>query len=140
MTPIVRFYELGTVPESRFLYAVIAARHRGKWVLVRHKERQTWEIPGGHKEAREGIDATAARELVEETGARAFEIAPVCIYSVDSGEGESFGQLFCAQITELGELPESEIAEVRLMDELPENLTYPGIQPVLFQKAKSACP
>jgi len=139
MTPTIRFYELGAVPESRFLYAVIAARYRGKWVLVRHKERQTWEIPGGHKEEGEGIDTTAARELMEETGAKAFKIAPVCIYSVDAGEGESFGQLFRAQIAELGPLPDSEIAEVRLLDELPENLTYPAIQPALFRKAKSAC-
>jgi len=50
MNPVIRFYELGVVPESRFLYAVIAAQYRGKWVFVRHKDRQTWEIPGGHKE------------------------------------------------------------------------------------------
>ncbi|MGI6151342.1 MAG: NUDIX hydrolase [Christensenellales bacterium] len=138
MAPIIRYYDLNTVPEHRFLYAIIVARYRGKWVFVRHKDRHTFEIPGGHKEAHEGIDATAARELTEETGAKVFELVPICIYSVDQGEGEFFGQLFYAHILELGDLPESEITEVRLLDDLPEYLTYPDIQPALFQKARNA--
>jgi hypothetical protein len=36
----------------------------------------------------------------------------------------------------MGQIPDkSEIAEVQLMDHLPENLTYPDIQPILFARA-----
>ena len=42
--------------------------------------------------------------------------------------------MFYARITELGQLPESEIGEVRLMKEMPESVTYPDIQPQLQQK------
>ena len=40
--------------------------------------------------------------------------------------------MFYAEIKELGDLPESEIGEVKLFDALPEKLTYPEIQPYLY--------
>jgi len=33
-------------------------------------------------------------------------------------------------------MPESEMAEVRTFDELPEKLTYPAITPTLFERKK----
>lgn len=63
-------------------FAVIIARHNGKWVFCKHKERNTWEAPGGHREDGEDILETAKRELYEETGAITFDITPICIYSV----------------------------------------------------------
>jgi 8-oxo-dGTP diphosphatase len=46
-----------------------------------------------------------------------------------------YGRLYLAIISKLGSLNDvSEIAEVRMMDSLPENLTYPDIQPILFDK------
>ena len=44
--------------------------------------------------------------------------------------------MFRAEVRALGPLPESEMAEVRLFDALPEELTYPGITPVLFARAE----
>lgn len=40
----VRFYE--TVEDSLLKFAVIIARSAGKWVICRHKERDTYEVPG----------------------------------------------------------------------------------------------
>lgn len=40
----------------------------GKWVFCRHKDRDTYEIPGVHRESGETIFETAKRELMEETG------------------------------------------------------------------------
>ena len=108
------------------------ATYKDKYVFVRHKERDTLEIPGGHHEDGETILETAKRELYEETGAVEFDIAPICIYSVDD-----FGMLFYANIKNFGEMPESEIAEVKLLDGLPDNWTYPNIQPLLVKKAQS---
>lgn len=132
----VNFYELNSIEDSKLRFAVIMARHNGKWIFARHKERVTWEIPGGHKEQNEEIESTASRELIEETGAENFTISPVCIYSVDRGESESFGQLFYSEINYLGALPNSEIGEIGLFDDMPENLTYPLIQPYLFRKVE----
>ena len=44
-------------------------------------------------------------------------------------------RLFFANIHNLGALPgDSEIGEVQLFDTLPENLTYPDIQPHLYHR------
>lgn len=124
------FYEINHTDNLK--YAVIMATYKDKYVFVRHKERDTLEIPGGHHEDGETILETAKRELYEETGAVEFDIAPICIYSFDD-----FGMLFYANIKNFGELPESEIAEVKLLDGLPDNWTYPNIQPFLVKKAQS---
>ena len=109
-------------------------------MFCRHKERDTYEVPGGHREAGENILETAKRELREETGAVKYEIKQICVYSGigktrvnDTGE-ESFGMLCFAEITEFAKELHSEMEKVILMDELPENLTYPLIQPKLIEK------
>lgn len=130
----VNFYEIDTIHDSKLRFAVIMARYKNKWIFVKHKERLTWEIPGGHREENEEINFTASRELTEETGARHFNIIPVCIYSVAKDETESFGQLFYSDVENLDELPNSEIGEIKLFDAIPEILTYPLIQPYLFKK------
>lgn len=63
----VKFYD--TVDDSLLKFAVIISQSNGKWVFCKHKERDTYEVPGGHREAGENILETAKRELQEETGA-----------------------------------------------------------------------
>lgn len=134
---LVSFYKLNHVVNEELKFAVIVSRCNNKWVFVRHVERDTWEIPGGHREAGENILDTARRELYEETGAIEFDIKPVCVYSVSKDNCEkTFGELFFAEIYEIGELPDLEITEIRLFSEIPENLTYPKIQPLLLEKVK----
>jgi RimJ/RimL family protein N-acetyltransferase len=112
-------------------YVVIVAKYQNKLIMVRHRDRTTYEIPGGHIEALELPDEAAKRELFEETGAVAYEIEAIGDYSV----GESYGRLYTANITKLGKLPESEIAEVT---NLNDNMTwtYDKIQPYLIQFAE----
>ncbi len=76
----VKFYD--TVDDSLLKFAVIISQSNGKWVFCKHKERDTYEVPGGHREAGENILETAKRELQEETGAVKYEIKPICVYSV----------------------------------------------------------
>lgn len=132
----VKFYD--TVDDSLLKFAVIISQNNGKWVFCKHKERSTWEVPGGHREPGEDILDTAKRELYEETGAIDFEIDSVCVYSViapDNFNGvETFGKLFFANIHTFEKNLHSEIERIAVMDELPQNWTYPLIQPKLIEK------
>lgn len=139
----VRFYE--SVQDEKLKFAVIAVWCPDGWLFVRHKERDTWELPGGHREPEESIDACARRELYEETGIADVQLKQICAYSVigrtrvnESGE-ESFGMLYLAEAAAAKELPESEIAEVKRMESLPEAWTYPEIQPRLLKAVLQSC-
>jgi len=58
----------------------------------------------------------------------------VCIYRVQ-GEREGYGMLYYAEITALGPLPPTEIEEIIHAPAMPEETTYPLIQPLLFRQA-----
>jgi 8-oxo-dGTP diphosphatase len=137
---IVDFYGFDQIEDKNLKFAVIMAKQNGKWIFVKHKDRSTWEIPGGHREENENTLNAARRELFEETGAVKYDLKPVCVYCVkrekneDLSYTESFGGLYYADIYELGELPQSEICEICLFNDLPENLTYATIQPYLYKK------
>ena len=134
----VKFYD--SVDDSLLKFAVIIAKSNGKWVFCKHIERDTYECPGGHREAGETIDDTAKRELYEETGAIGYTIQPVCVYSVTAPDNfngeETFGKLYYAEIKSFeGEL-HSEIERVELFEDLPTNWTYPQIQPFLLKEVE----
>lgn len=133
----IKFYD--QADDTLLKFAVIISKHKDKWVLCKHKERNTLEVPGGHREQGEDILATAKRELFEETGAVDFDIKPVCVYSVtapDNFDGvETFGMLFYADIKAFEKELHSEIEKIVLMENLPEdNWTYPLIQPRLIEE------
>ena len=137
----VKFYE--KADDSLLKFAVIISKHNGKWVFCKHKERDTYEVPGGRRELGETIIDTAKRELTEETGAVEFDIKSICVYSVkgntrinENDEDESFGMLFAANIFSFEEL-HSEIEKILITDTLVENWTYPLIQPKLIAEAKN---
>jgi 8-oxo-dGTP diphosphatase len=130
----VDFYELGTTEDSELSFAVIMARYNNKWIFCKHKQRDTWEIPGGHRENFENIDTCAKRELIEETGAKNFNLKSLCIYSVERENKKDFGQIYYAEVENLNELPNSEIERIDFFDKSPDNLTYPLIQRLIFKK------
>ena len=130
------------VDDSLLEFTVIISKSNGKWVFCKHKERDTFEVPGGHRETGEKIEDTAVRELKEETGAVDFNIKPVCVYSVkgktrvnENAAKESFGMLYAAEIFSFEEI-HSEIEKIVLSDDLIRQWTYPLIQPKLISEAK----
>lgn len=135
----VNFYE--QVADELLKFAVIISKTNGKWVFCKHKERNTYEVPGGHREENETILETAKRELKEETGALDFSVSPICVYSVtgknkvnETGE-ETYGMLFFADIKTFETELHSEMEKVLITDTLVENWTYPLIQPKLIEEA-----
>ena len=132
----VKFYD--NVADELLKFAVIISMTNGKWIFCKHKERETYEVPGGRREFGENIIDTAKRELIEETGAIDFDIKPICVYSVtgktrvnETGE-ESFGMLYFANIYSFEKELKSEIERIELFDDLPGEWTYPLIQPLLI--------
>ena len=137
----VNFYE--QVEDELLKFAVIISKTDGKWVFCKHKDRDTYEVPGGHRETGETILETAERELKEETGAIDFIISPICVYSVkgktkvnEKMDDESFGMLFFADILSFAKELHSEIEKIMITDDLVDNWTYPLIQPKLIEEAK----
>ncbi len=119
-----------------FKYAVIIARYKGKWVFCKHRQRDTYECPGGHREPGEAILDTAKRELWEETGALEYALRQIAPYSVSQDGDETFGMLYFAEISRFGPLPEMEMERIELFETPPEAWTYPIIQKQLFEEVR----
>lgn len=135
---VVRFYD--HVEDALLKFAVIIARTGGNWVFCKHRERDTYELPGGHREAGESILEAARRELYEETGALRFSMEPVCVYSVTApgnyGGQESFGMLYSAEIRAFEPELHSEIEKILITDKPVENWSYPPIHPKMIEEAR----
>ena len=129
-----------TLENDPYQFAVIASVSDGKWVFCRHRERDTFEFPGGHREPGEDIFETAKRELIEETSAAEFEMIPVCAYSVTKEENglneTSYGMLFFAEISAFDHELHFEIETVLLTETLPDRWTYPEIQSRLLEEIR----
>ena len=134
----IRFYD--TVDDKLLKFAVIITEHEGRWVFCKHRQRETLEAPGGHREDGETIEETARRELYEETGATRFDLWPICIYSVTAPENfegeETFGRLYYARAWEFEKELHSEIEQIVIAEALPQRWTYPKIQPILMEEVK----
>lgn len=125
---------LDSAADDKIKYAVIISQYKGKWVFCKHRERNTLEIPGGHREAEESVIEAAKRELREETGAIEFDIKPVCVYSIDD-----YGMLYYADLFRIEEELHSEIEKIYLLEDLPNNWTYPQFHPQMIEEYIKRC-
>jgi 8-oxo-dGTP diphosphatase len=128
MSMEIRSFELSDIKYSQIKYVVLLTEYKNELVMIRHKDRTLWELPGGKREEGELILEAASRELYEETGAISFELIPYGIYWLNG----SYGINFYAKIIELGVLPDYEIAEIKLSRSLPAGLNYGAIYYKLY--------
>ena len=119
-----------------YKYVVVCSYYKGQWLLSRHEMRDTWETQGGHVESGETPMQAAKRELYEESGVSHAELYTVCDYYGYNSKRHANGVVFLAMVQELGTLPESEMKEIKLFTDLPKNLTYPDVTPVLIKEAE----
>jgi 8-oxo-dGTP diphosphatase len=122
-----------SIPPTDLTYVVIGARENDKWIFVRHRERQSWELPAGHIEKNEEAREAAMRELYEETGTTASEMSVLTDYRVSIRGKVLFGRLFFAYIKERGQLPASEIGEIIVAGESPAPATYPEAHKIFLR-------
>jgi 8-oxo-dGTP diphosphatase len=102
-------------------YVYVIAFKDDRFLMVRHA-RRAWEMPGGKLESGEDPETGAVREFREETGYH--------VHSLKILEREEGGIVYLGIVGEnLSSTPNmEEIAEVRLFDELPEDLSFPLVE------------
>ena len=82
------------------LITFMAIRHESNFLLVHHRERQAWELPGGHIEGAESARDCAIRELFEETGQTAERLTfrAVLKYRAGSDNRIYYGTLYSGEL------------------------------------------
>lgn len=132
----IEFYDKNIIEDKKLLYSIIVSKYKGKWVFVKDKERQRWEVPAGTREKGEEIIETAKRELYEETGAIKYKLNYILDYSLELNNVITHAGLFFAEIEELEDLPNYEIEEIKFQNEIPLDLINNNIQFTLFNKVR----
>lgn len=137
----VNFYD--EVDLNNLKFVIIVSKYNDKLVFSKHKQRNTYEFPGGHIEIGEKPIDAAKRELYEESGAIEFDIKLLGYYSIIGNDGvikvdkESYGAIYFAEIDKFSSLPkEFEMEKIELFDKVPENLTYPVVVKEIMKKFK----
>ncbi len=121
--------------ENKVWFVIIVSRYNGKWVYVQHKDRDTWELPWGHKEHGERLVVAAKRELYEETGASEFDIKHMGYWSlVDDKNLKTYWAVYFSEVYKFDKMPISEISKKELFESVPENITYPNVHPMIYNK------
>lgn len=101
---------------------VIAFDKDGRFLMVRHKRRGGWEMPGGRLEPGETPEYAVRREFLEETGHILLDIKE-CI--TEPKGGKVFGGIVGKKVSE--PRPD-EISEVGMFDALPASLSFPKVE------------
>ena len=120
---------------------VLVRRLRGRWMVAAIRPRRAgpavWALPKGHIDEGEGAEATALREVAEETGARGRSLGKLGdVRYWFNWDGERVFKVVSFFLVRyeggrLGDLPEAfrhEVAEVRWLplEDEPRLLAYGG--------------
>ena len=129
----VKLFDLDSLDNPELTRVVCVTTYKGKLVYAKHKERNTWELPGGHIEEGETWEDACKREMYEETGAIDIEVKPICYYKIST-----YGILCFCNIKKLESIPDSEIEKIAFFSDEPKDLTYSETHHLFLEKAKQA--
>lgn len=123
------------IKENLVNFVVVFAKYNNnKWLLCKHKERDTWETCGGHVEKGETLLDAAKRELYEESGAIAKGLKFIKYYSIEKNKEKSYGAILFADIEKIESLPNFEMEEIKLFDNFPKDTTYTEVYNSILNK------
>lgn len=74
-------------------HILIVCRHKGEWLLTRHKQRGL-EFPGGKVEEGETLEEAARREVMEETGGILDHLVIIGEYQVSNEKGSFVKRIY----------------------------------------------
>jgi 8-oxo-dGTP diphosphatase len=102
---LARFVTLHAIPEAeavgwKLRFAVMLAHAPGGVVLVFNRFRNVWELPGGLMDSADTPRSCAVRELREEAGCEAGELAWLGIVEVDDGRTH-FGAVYACNVEDV---------------------------------------
>lgn len=120
-------------------YVVVFTRYRGKLLLSRHRQRDTWETQGGHIEPGRRRNRPPAGSCGRSPARGSSPSSPCAATGPGTRRQRRRGGVR-GPGGGAGPLPPLEMAETALFSALPRELTYPGITPVLWRRAREYFP
>lgn len=105
----IKFYK--NLKTKNISIVLILAKFQNKWIFCKHKNRDTYEICGGHIEKNEALESAAKRELYEESGAKCKELKLMGFLANYNLNPTQYSALFYADIQKLDKLPNFEMKE-----------------------------
>ena len=111
--------ELGSNIYKPLLITFMAIRHENNFLLVHHRQRDSWELPGGHIEGAESARDCAVPELFEETGQRVehLDFRAVLKYRAEPDNRIYYGTLYSGELSSPAPFRENEeILEITFWD------------------------
>jgi 8-oxo-dGTP diphosphatase len=125
-----QWYEIHEINQELIKFVVLITEYNNQMIIIKNNKRGAWEFPGGTREPGEALLFTASRELYEETGAVRFDIEPFGIYQLNG----NYGMVYFAEVKELADLPNYEIEEIKIVNSLPEGMSFGNLFYFLHNK------
>ncbi len=123
-SPIATAVFYSNLEYEKAVYTITISKSKNdNYILVKHKERTNFEIPGGKCETTNYLDE-ASRELEEETGTTNYEIKYFMSYGVDVDKAFNYTHIYLAKLEDYSVNKNFEMEVVEEFIEIPKKLNY----------------
>lgn len=114
--------------------AYVVCFYQWKILFVREFEKDFWSLTGGERYEDESIWECAKRQLAEQTGIEDTPLKFQFNFQLTDSltQKSQYGSVFKTSISSLPtSLPESEIEEVKIFEEIPDNIEFEYFQDII---------
>lgn len=116
------FYSNFEHEKAKYTITVSKSKNNN-YILVKHKERSYFEIPGGKCESQNYL-LEARRELEEETGTKKYDIEYNMSYAIDVQGQFNYTHIYSAKLYDFQVNEKFEMEKVEEFKEIPVRLNY----------------